>query len=88
MALDWLWKHPSKGSPSDEVKYIHEYDDCDKHPDAHHHTLGRGEFQAAPGNHTHLRDITIKGKVADGTLLLALLEVLEKEMGLIVEIEE
>lgn len=79
---------PSKGSPEDEVKAIHDYDDCDKSEMSHHHTLGRDRFQAAPGNHTHLQDVIITGRIEDGTLLKELLRVLEERMGLIVEVKD
>lgn len=35
------------------VNRLHDYDDVDSAPDAHHHTLGNSPFQAAPGNHKH-----------------------------------
>lgn len=52
------------GSPqSHEVNAFHDNDDVDSAPHAHHHTLGGGGNQAAPGNHTHpeFADITALG---------------------------
>lgn len=36
-----------------QSKEDHFYDDVDQSPSSHHHTLGKGPTQAAPGNHTH-----------------------------------
>lgn len=36
-----------------EVLDFHNKDDVDSGQLAHHHTLGKGPLQAAPGNHTH-----------------------------------
>ena len=52
------FKAPSKGkgtnsNQSKESEHIHNRDDLDAGPQAHHHTLGPGAAQAAPGNHTH-----------------------------------
>lgn len=39
--------------PAKEVNEFHQKDDLDSSHRAHHHTLGFGPNQAAPGNHTH-----------------------------------
>lgn len=36
-----------------EVNALHTADDTDSSPRAHHHTLGTGRNQSAPGNHIH-----------------------------------
>lgn len=36
-----------------DVNDFHRYDDVDVKADSHHHTLGPGQYQAAPGNHIH-----------------------------------
>lgn len=40
---------------------IHNYDDLDQLPQSHHHTLGDGPTQAAPGNHSHPGGGSIEG---------------------------
>lgn len=35
------------------VSKIHQFDDVDVRPESHHHTLGAGAAQAAPGSHRH-----------------------------------
>ena len=39
--------------PSKDVSDFHNNDDVDSGQQAHHHTLGIGALQAAPGNHKH-----------------------------------
>lgn len=43
---------PLQPNPT-EVNDFHQYDDTDDSPTSHHHTLGKDQNQAAPGNHTH-----------------------------------
>lgn len=38
---------------AEHVNDFHTNSDVDSGPDAHHHRLGTGTNQAAPGNHTH-----------------------------------
>jgi len=40
-------------TPAKDVNLFHQKDDLDSSHRAHHHTLGQGVHQAAPGNHTH-----------------------------------
>lgn len=37
---------------------LHQTDDVDEDAHSHHHTLGSGPFQAAPGNHHHGTRVT------------------------------
>lgn len=47
-------KPPKFGrTESSESQALHNRDDLDSSHGAHHHTLGPGPTQAAPGNHTH-----------------------------------
>lgn len=39
---------------ADEVNKFHSYDDLNKSPQAHHHSLGHGANEAAAGNHSHI----------------------------------
>lgn len=38
---------------ADQVDKFHQLSDSDTRSEAQHHTLGAGQDQAAPGNHTH-----------------------------------
>jgi hypothetical protein len=40
-------------SDAETVNTFHQNDDVDKSALSHHHTLGVGDTQAAPGSHTH-----------------------------------
>lgn len=44
---------PGFNIPSREVLDFHNHDDVDSSTQAHHHTLGKGPLQAAPGLHWH-----------------------------------
>lgn len=48
----------------EQSRDIHNFDDLDQLPSSHHHTLGDGPTQAAPGNHNHiLFTDTVQGEV-------------------------
>jgi len=42
-----------KPPPAKEVLQFHKYDDVDKGNISHHHTIGQGAGQVAPGKHFH-----------------------------------
>src|SRR5947209_12220211 len=44
---------PWSGSPVDASFALHNYDDCDSRPEAHHHTTGLAPYQHSQGDHTH-----------------------------------
>jgi len=51
--LSEVAKRTSKASGADTSRELHLYDDLDHDTTAHHHTLGNGPTQAAPGTHGH-----------------------------------
>ncbi len=69
---------------SKEVKDFHENDDVDGSDKSHHHTLGPGIGQAAPGQHFHdggsspllLSDVKITGSRGGNTALASVISVL------------
>lgn len=68
----------------DQVAALHTRDDVDVRVESHHHTLGAGPTQAAPGGHRHrggdsellLSGTTITGSRSDGTALLSVINAL------------
>lgn len=38
---------------AEDVERLHTNSDLNSRKEAQHHTLGSGEYQASPGNHTH-----------------------------------
>lgn len=59
----------TRPATAEEVERFHQNDDVNSRREAHHHTLGPGEYQAASGSHNHrggdsvpiLEGITITG---------------------------
>lgn len=49
---------------SEESRNLHNRDDADSSPTAHHHTLGKGSTQAAPGDHNHWQTGDVKSTYA------------------------
>lgn len=68
------------------VADLHTNDDLDSTPSSHHHTLGPGSTQAAPGNHVHdggtspllLTGVTITGSKSGGTTAASIIAALVK----------
>lgn len=78
-------KQYSYETPSPQrVTDFHKYSDLDSGNSAQHHTLGRSDRQAAPGNHIHdgitseliLRDAEVSGSRGDGTALQSIIGLL------------
>lgn len=75
---------PNKATPSagdqrkqydltpQEIRDLHRRDDLDFNSLAHHHTLGEGKGQAAPGNHTHgvLKAVKTADEIVNNTTTL------------------
>lgn len=67
-----------------EVSDFHANDDLNVSKESHHHTLGPGINQAAPGNHTHRGDdssllfegMTITGSRTNGTAVQSVIALL------------
>lgn len=78
----------SKGAPdipsAEEVERDHTNADTDLRDESIHHTLGAGETQAAPGNHTHdggdsallLSGLTISGSRASDAWRISVNQIL------------
>lgn len=75
-----------KVADAQAVIKFHEKDDVDSSQEAHHHTLGTRQDQAASGAHTHngknsrklLQGTTITGSRASGAALISVIDALEK----------
>lgn len=71
------------------VQQIHQNDDLDTAKDAHHHSLGIGPNQSAPGNHTHdgsnssqlMAGIVITGAKGGNVALTNLIAALATTLG-------
>ena len=81
---DGIWS--TDKADSKEVNDFHTNDDVDNDRDSHHHTLGPGINQAAPGSHSHRGDdsvmlfdgIAITGSISGGTALRSVIALLEE----------
>lgn len=66
------------------VEKIHNFDDVDVRAESHHHTLGGGSTQAAPGGHRHrggdsqplLDGTTISGTRGSATAMVSIIAAL------------
>lgn len=63
------------------VEKMHQFDDVDVRPEAHHHTLGAAPAQAAPGSHRHrggdsellLSGSTLSGSRGSATAMVSII---------------
>lgn len=77
---------PTESNPSgsSSAREIHKFDDVDFERTSHHHTLGTGPLQAAPGNHKHLtmmEGITLTGAKGGNVALANLITMLADHFG-------
>lgn len=79
---------PSEVTP-EEVRVFHEQSDLDTKHNAQHHTLGKRDYQASPGNHKHegiyserlMKGITISGSKGGNAALADLITKLSVALG-------